>query len=357
MNNLERRDVVIIGGGQSALATAYFLRRENVDFVILDANDVPGGAWTRTWESLKLFSPKEYSSLPGWMMPPTKEAYPSREEIINYLTEYEKRYGFDIRRPTLVRNVSFQNGVFNIETDKGTVLSKVVVSSTGNWSNPYIPLYKGRELFQGKQIHSAFYKNADEFKGKRVLIVGGGNSAAQILAEVSKTAETIWVTKNKPEFLPDEVDGRYLFNLATRKYQAMLKGEVLEEAHDLAKIVMVDSVKDARARGVLKARGPFDHLTSDSAVWSDGYQEKVDAIIWCTGFKPNLKHLSTLSINENDEKINTAGPRSLQYPGLWFVGYGDWAGFAAATLIGVQRWAKLTAQEIVSFLNADMSER
>lgn len=345
------RDVVIIGGGQSALATAYFLNRENIDFIILDANDVPGGAWTRTWDSLKLFSPKEYSSLPGWMMPPTKETYPTKEEIINYLTQYEKRYGFQIRRPTLVKDVSYQNGVFHIETDKGSIYSRAVVSATGNWSNPFIPSYKGLELFQGKQIHSAFYKNAEEFNGKRVLIVGGGNSAAQILSEVFKVAETIWVTKEPPEFLPDEVDGRYLFNLATRKYQAMLKGEVLEEAHNLAKIVMVDSVKEARERGVLKSKGPFEKLTTESVVWSDGHEEKIDAIIWCTGFRPNLKYLDSLSIIDDDGKINTAGPRSLKYPGLWFVGYGDWAGFAAATLIGVQRWAKLTSQEIVSFLS------
>ncbi|MFA5584137.1 MAG: FAD-dependent oxidoreductase, partial [Bacteriovoracaceae bacterium] len=169
MNNHESRDVVIIGGGQSALATAYFLRRENIDFIILDANEVPGGAWTRTWDSLKLFSPKEYSSLPGWMMPPTKETYPTREEIINYLTEYEKRYEFDIRRPVNVRNVSFHDGVFTIETDKGLINSKAIVSATGNWSNPFIPTYMGQDLFQGEQIHSAFYKNPEELRGKRVL--------------------------------------------------------------------------------------------------------------------------------------------------------------------------------------------
>lgn len=350
MISAETKDVVIIGGGQSALATAYFLRRESINFVVLDANDIPGGAWTKTWDSLKLFSPKEYSSLPGWMMPSTKDAYPSKEEVINYLAEYEKKYGFDIRRPVAVKEVFFKDGTFHIETDGGSFISKAVVSATGNWSNPFIPQYKGIDVFEGVQIHSAFYKSANDFKGKKVLIVGGGNSAAQILAEVSKVANTLWVTKEPPEFLPDEVDGRYLFNLATRKYQAMLRGEVLEEAHDLTKIVMVDSVKEARERLVLKSKNPFDHVTRDSVVWSDGYEEKIDAIIWCTGFRPNLKHLNSLGILENSEKMITVGPRSMKYPGLWFVGYGDWAGFAAATLIGVQRWAKLTANEIKQYL-------
>ncbi len=351
MNHNELRDVIIIGGGQSALATAYFLHREGINFLILDANALPGGSWPKTWDSLKLFSPKEYSSLPGWMMPPTKGAYPLKEEVINYLSEYEKRYNFEIRRSSLVRNVSYENGRFKIETDQGLLITKVVVSATGNWGNPFVPAYAGKELFRGHQIHSAFYKNPDDFRGKRVLIVGGGNSAAQILAEVSNVAETFWVTKVPPEFLPDEVDGRFLFNLATRNYQAMLKGEILHDAHDLSKIVMVESVKEARKRGILRAYGVFDHFTTDSVVWSDGHKEIIDAIIWCTGFQPNLAHLSSLNIRNKEGKIITEGPKSLKCPGLWFVGYGDWAGFAAGTLIGVQRWARLTAIEIKKFLN------
>lgn len=352
MNNSESRDVVIIGGGQSALATAYFLRRENIDFIMLDANDVPAGAWGKTWDSLKLFSPKEYSSLPGWMMPPTKESYPSREEIINYLTEYEKRYGFEIRRPVNVRNVFYDHGVFNIETDQGNIISKALVSATGNWSNPFIPTYKGQDLFQGKQIHSAFYKNAEDLRGKHVLIVGGGNSGAQILAEVSKVAKTIWVTKEPPEFLPDEVDGRYLFNLATKKYQAMLKGETIEEAHNLAKIVMVDSVKEARNRGVLQARGPFSEIRGNTVIWDKDSEEKIDVIIWCTGFKSKLDHLAPLGILTTDGKVETKESHSIKCPNLWLVGYGDWTGFASATLIGVQRIAKQTAIEIKNYLEA-----
>lgn len=345
-------DVVIIGGGQSALACAYFLRRENINFIILDENTSPGGAWNKTWDSLKLFSPKEYSSLPGWMMPPTQDTYPTRSEIIHYLTEYEKRYAFEIKRPVQVKSVQFRDELFYLETSKGQILTKALVSATGNWSNPFIPNYQGMSEFRGSQIHSAQYQNPDVFSGKRVLIVGGGNSAAQILSEVSKVAQTFWVTKEAPAFLPDDVDGRYLFNLATRKYQAMLKGEVLADAHDLAKIVMLDAVKDARQRGVLTALAPFDHLNSDSVVWADGREEKIDAIIWCTGFRPSLSHLLPLSLMDSESgAIQTSGPHSLKYPGLWFMGYGDWAGFAAATLIGVQRWAKLTASEIKAFLS------
>lgn len=344
-------DVIIIGGGQAALATAYFLRRDNLDFLILDANDTPGGSWTRTWHSLKLFSPKEYSSLPGWMMPPTREVYPTREEIINYLTEYEKRYDFEIKRPVSVTSVSTDSKIFTIKTDQGEFLSKAVVSATGNWTGPYIPKYKGIDIFQGEQLHSAFYQDPERFRDKSVMIVGGGNSGAQILAEVSKVASTTWVTKEPPEFLPDDVDGRYLFHLATKKYHAMLKGEVIDEAYNLAKIVMVDSVKEARERDVLHAKPPFQELKTDSVLWDDGSEEKIDAIIWCTGFKSKLVHLSPLGVINEDGRVDTEESRSLRCPGLWLVGYGDWVGFASATLIGVQRVAKRTANEIKAYLS------
>lgn len=182
------------------------------------------------------------------------------------------------------------------------------------------------------------------------MIVGGGNSGAQILAEVSKVAKTIWVTKEPPEFLPDEVDGRYLFNLATKKYQAMLKGETIEEAHNLARIVMVESVKDARARDVLHARGPFLEIKGNSVLWADGSEEKVDAIIWCTGFKSKLEHLAPLGVLTPDGKVDTKESHSVKCPNLWLVGYGDWTGFASATLIGVQRVAKQTSSEIKKYL-------
>lgn len=348
-------DVVIIGGGQSALATAYFLKKEKLDFIILDSNDIPGGSWTHTWSSLKLFSPKEYSSLPGWIIPPTQESYPSRSEIINYLTLYEKRYEFEVKRPLSVTSVFSDNSIFTLTTTQGDFYSKAVVSATGNWSGPFIPHYKGLESYTGEQLHSAFYRGNEDYVGKRVMIVGSGNSGAQILAEVSKVATTVWVTLRPPQFLPDDVDGRYLFNLATRKYQAMLKGEVTEESLNLTKVVMVDSVKEARARGVLHAKGPFSEIKGDTVVWTDGNEEKIDVIIWCTGFKSKLDHLSSLNILNQEGKIETKDSRSLRCPNLWLVGYGDWTGFASATLIGVQRIAKQTGHEIKQYL--DTQER
>ena len=210
-------DVIIIGGGQAALSVAYFLRRKTRSFLILDAEDGPGGAWRHTWSSLRLFSPSSWSSLPGWQMPATDQGFPSRDAVIDYLTRYEDRYSVPVRRPIQVNVVEPAKNGLLIRSGTETWLAQAVVSATGNWRHPHIPPYPGQEVFGGLQLHSADYVDATSFAGKRVLIVGGGNSGAQILAEVSLVTETVWVTERPPHFLPDDVDGRVLFERATER--------------------------------------------------------------------------------------------------------------------------------------------
>nr|WP_286202028.1 FAD-dependent oxidoreductase [Ochrobactrum sp. SFR4] len=189
---METYDVVVVGAGQAGLASAYYLRRTGINFVVLDGEEGPGGAWRHAWKSLHLFSPASFSSLPGWMMLTKTEAtYPARGEVLNYLTRYEKRYQFPIERPVVVQSVRNVDGGLEVIGENKTWRARSVLSATGTWGHPFIPGYPGREIFQGSQLHSAHYVDADAFIGQRVAIVGGGNSGAQILAEVSKVAETI----------------------------------------------------------------------------------------------------------------------------------------------------------------------
>lgn len=135
-------DVVVIGGGQSALATAYFLRRAEIDYVVLDEQPAAGGAWRHAWDSLHLFSPAQWSSLPGWMMPATTDAYPPRDHVVRYLAEYEKRYWIPAQRPVRVTSVSSNDSRLLVTTDTGTWLAKAVVSATGGFdgNEPPAPL-------------------------------------------------------------------------------------------------------------------------------------------------------------------------------------------------------------------------
>jgi cation diffusion facilitator CzcD-associated flavoprotein CzcO len=342
---------VIIGGGQAGLAAAYYLRRTGLSFEILDAEDGPGGAWRHTWDSLHLFSPARFSSLPGWIMPGGPDWYPPRDHALKYITEYEERYKLPIRRPVMVKRVTRAADRLRIETDAGEWAARAVVSATGSWRRPYLPHYPGLECFRGEQLHSADYRNPDCFAGKRVMIVGGSNSAAQILAEVSRVAETIWATLREPTFLPDHIDGRDLFDRATRRYHAEQAGEAVEEiAGGLGDIVMVPSVREARDRGVLRSVRIFERLTCHRAIWPDGSERAIDAIIWCTGFRPVLDHLIDLGVVEPNGYVETEGTRAVREPRLWLVGYGEWTGYASATLIGVGRSARQTATEIAETL-------
>jgi putative flavoprotein involved in K+ transport len=346
-------DVVVIGGGQSGLAVGYHLRRSGLSYQILDAQAEPGGAWLHAWDSLHLFSPASFSSLPGWMMEGGPDHYPTRDEAIAYLRRYEERYDLPVARPVRVRAVRPGGDHLRVETDGGAWRAATVVSATGSWTEPYVPDYPGRESFGGEQVHSARYRSPAAFVGKRVLVVGGGNSGAQILAELSLVADTTWVTLTEPHFLPDHVDGRYLFDQATALYRARQEGRPDPEPAGLGDIVVVPPVRDARERGVLRSVRPFARLTSDGVVWADGREDRIDAVVWCTGFRPALDHLRPLGVVEEDGRVRLQGNRSTREPRLWLVGYGNWTGFASATLIGVGRSARGVAAEVTRALRGD----
>jgi thioredoxin reductase len=352
MEAIKKHDLIIIGGGQSALACAYFLRKKKIDYTILDEQAKSGGAWLHAWDSLTLFSPSEYSSLPGWLMPKTENYFPTRNEVIAYLSQYESRYQIPIQRNIKVNEVKKEGDEFVLHTSRGIYKSKAVISATGSWSKPFIPKLRNSDMFLGEQLHSAHYHSPEKYTGKKVLIVGEGNSGAQILAEISKVANTTWATQSPPEFLPDEVDGRVLFNVASAKYQAMKEGKKFDMTkYNLGNIVMVPPVKEARERGVLISKPTFSAFYEEGVIWQDGSKESFDAVIWCTGFRNATDHLKGLGISIDEKgKIPTKNTKATEIEGLWLVGYGHWTGFASATLIGVGRSARETVEEIDSFL-------
>ena len=354
-------DVAVVGGGQAGLATGFYLRRAGLepgeDFVILDAADGPGGAWSRMWKGLRLFSPSAYSSLPGWMMPTwsdTDGGYPPRQHVVDYLARYEERYELSVLRPHRVDTVSREDddpgGRLLLRSGAHTFRARRVVSTTGTWERPFWPAYPGMRVFAGRQLHAADYVRPEDFAGRRVVVVGGGNSAAQILAEVSTVTRTTWVTLRPPRFLPDDVDGRDLFAAATARLQALREGRTHDGVGGLGDIVMVPGVRSARERGALSARPMFRRLTGTGVEWAGGERLDADAVIWCTGFRPALGHLAPLALARTGGRVATtgdAGTRALSEPRLSLVGYGDWTGPASATLIGVSRSARDTVAGIV----------
>jgi putative flavoprotein involved in K+ transport len=353
-------DVLVVGGGQAGLASAFFLRRAGWapgdGYVVLDAGRRAGGAWQHVWPSLRLFSPPEYSSLPGWPMPRTAgSGFPPASHVVDYLTRYEARYGLPVHRPVRVlavrRASSDPRGRLLVETDGGAWSARAVISATGTWGRPFVPHYPGARTFAGEQLHSADYRGPEPFAGRRVVVVGGGNTAAQLLAELSLVAETTWVTLHPPRFLPDEVDGRVLFDVASARRRALDAGvEDSGGVRALGDVVMVPPVRAARDRGDLVAQPMFERLTASGVAYSDGTAVDADVVLWCTGFRPDLAHLAPLRLRTSGGHIPTVGTRARDEPRLHLVGYGDWTGPASATLIGVGRTARAAVDEIGSLL-------
>jgi putative flavoprotein involved in K+ transport len=346
-------DVVVIGGGQAGLAAGYYLRRQKLDFVILDAQSTPGGAWQRTWDSLHLFSPAAFSSLPGRIMPaqPGQE-YPDAGHLVEYLADYEQRYDLPVHRPVRVRAVRRDGERLLVETDAGDWSARAVISAAGTWWRPFLPAVPGREVFAGRQLHTTGYRRPSDFAGQRVVVVGGGNSGAQIAADLALDGiDLTWVTQRPPRFLADDIDGRALFDAATARRRALDEGrDDTGGVASLGDIVAVPPVRAARDAGLLKAQPMFDRLTADGVRWSDSTTVRAEAVIWCTGFRPALSHLAPLGLRGVRGHIATDGTRAVGEPRLHLLGYGDWTGPASATLIGVGRPTREAVRQVAALL-------
>ncbi|WP_420078665.1 ArsO family NAD(P)H-dependent flavin-containing monooxygenase [Streptomyces sp. JL4002] len=348
----QRTDVVVIGGGQSGLAAGYHLRRLGIEHVILDAQAVPGGAWQHMWDSLRLFSPAAHSSLPGRLMPIQEgQTYPDAEHVVAYLADYEKRYALPVQHGVRVDGVHDEGTLLRVESGSGTWRARAVVSATGTWTRPFVPAVEGRREFTGRQLHTIRYAGPAEFAGQRVIVVGGGNSGAQIAADLTGHAHLTWVTQRPPRYLADDIDGRALFDVATARRRALDEGRTdTGGVASLGDIVAVPPVRAARDAGLLAARAMFTRLTATGAQWADGTHQGADAVIWATGFRPALAHVADLRLRGTRGRIATTGTRATEDPRLHFVGYGDWTGPASATLIGVGRTAREAAREIRDLL-------
>lgn len=324
-------NTIIIGAGQAGLAAGYFLKKEGLDFLILEATDI-GGSWSAYYESLQLFTPAEYSSLPGLPFSGDPERYPTRDEMTGYLQKYAAHFALPVKKNTQVERVEKHGDVFVLETSNGTYQSQSVVVAAGPFNEPHIPTLPGVGDFIGITLHSHEYKNTEQFLGKRVVVVGRGASAVQIATELAEVADTTLAVTRPVKFIPRSILGKditfwskYTIDLV----KTPMKGSTVIDTHS-------KKYKEALNKNQPPQKEMFSAFYKDGVVWADGTKEPFDVVIFGTGYKP------TFSFLPNGLETRT--------PGLFFMGLPNMRNYASATVRGAGKDAKVVIKRVAQFL-------
>ena len=345
-------DVVVIGAGQAGLSTAWALARQGFEpetgFVVLDGDDGPGGAWQHRWPSLTVGTTHRVHDLPGLPFAPDTESRRAADVVPAYFAEYERRFGLPVHRPVRVTAVRrTDDDGFRVETDAGAWNARAIVNATGTWTRPFVPRYPGQELFRGRQLHTVDYRDAAGFAGQHVVVVGGGASATQLLGEISRVADTTWVTRRPPVWR----DGPFDEDLG-RKAVALVE-EAVREGRRPGSVVGVTGlltstpyIRDALDRGVLERRPMFDRITEDGVAWDavdvdESRFVRADVILWATGFRAAVSHLAPLHLRAPGGGIRMDGTAVAGEPLIHLVGYGP-----SASTIGANRAGQAAARQL-----------
>ncbi|MFB8388243.1 FAD-dependent oxidoreductase [Microbacterium sp. NPDC055910] len=322
-------DVVVIGAGQAGLSAAYHLRRRGFSvqgdapsFVVLDANERPGGAWQHRWESLRMGTVNGIHELPGFPVPALGDHESSRSALPPYFSEYEERFALEVLRPVRVTAVRDAGERLLVDSDRGAWAARYVINATGTWTRPFWPHYRGRERFRGRQLHVSDYTDATDFAGQRVGIVGAGISAVQLLEEISHVAETVWFTRREPQWAEEAFDipARIaaIAGVEDRVRRGLPPGSVIS----VTGMHWTPWARAAQARGVLVRHPMFVSIEEDGVRMPDGSFIALDTILWATGFRAAIDHLAPLRLRTPEGGIRVADSRALDEPRLFLIGYG-----------------------------------
>ncbi|WP_329445006.1 NAD(P)/FAD-dependent oxidoreductase [Streptomyces canus] len=346
-------DVAVIGSGQSGLATAHALLRKGLRPVVLEASERTAGSWPRYYDSLTLFSPARYSSLPGMAFPGgDPDRYPHRDEVIAYLTAYAARLDADIRTHSHVTAVHADGPGFVLDLKGGSRLAaRAVVAASGTFGRPHRPELPGLEQFTGTVLHAAGYRRPQPFAGQRVIVVGAGNSAVQIAAELAPTAQVTLTSRHPVKFARPRILGRDLhFWLKRTGIDTVPLGRLLRTPP--TQLVIDDGrYRDAVAAGAPDRRELFTAIEGGKVTWPDGSTEEADTILLATGYRPDLPYLARLgALDDTGHPLHRDGVSSV-HPGLTFAGLEWQRSLASNSLRGVGRDAAWVARHLAVHLS------
>jgi putative flavoprotein involved in K+ transport len=332
---MSHHDVIVIGGGQAGLAIGHHLSRQGRDFVILEAADGPAAAWRARWDSLRLFTPARYDSLPGAAFPGDPDHYPTRDEVVAYLTDYAA----DLTVEYGSRVTGLRAG-YQVETVDRVLGAHQVVVATGPFQVPRTPPFARELVGDVTQLHSSEYRNPDQVPAGPVLVVGGGNTGYQIAEELAATHELHLSVGSRQTPLPQRVHGVDLFRILSRlgTMRATVESRIGRrlQARDT---LIGSSPRKARRLGI-RLRGRATGTDGSSVRFADGSTLAPRTVIWATGFARDFSWIDVPVLDASGAPIHMRGVTSA--PGLYFLGL-PWLHTRGSALLG---WVKDDAEHI-----------
>jgi putative flavoprotein involved in K+ transport len=341
-------DVVVIGASQAGLAIGYHLARRGVKFVILDAGSDIGEVWRSRWDSLTLFTPAQYSGLPGMAFPSPKDEYPSKDDVASYLQSYVSAFDLPVKLNAKVVSLAEREGTYLVRTADEVFTADQVVVATGPFQVPFVPPIT-REL-DGTvfQIHSADYRNPGQLPDGEVLVVGGGNSGFQIAEELAATKKVTLAVGQRVPSLPQRLLGKDLFWwLSGVGFMKVSTDSRLGRKLAKRDVLIGSSPRGLRGSGVT-LRKRLTNLVGRRALFDDGSEQDTDAIIWATGYRSDFSWIEIPGIKNADGTIiHRRGVTDAS--GLFFIGL-PWQHTRGSALIGF-------VKDDAAFIAAHMNSR
>ena len=346
---------VVIGGSQAGLAVGYYLKQHGLPFVILDENNRVGDAWRKRWDSLRLFTPGRYDGLPGMPFPGSPSSYPTKDETADYLETYARRFELPFRTGVKVDRLCKAGDRFEVSWGEHTLFAENVVVATGAFNTPRVPAFAGELDESIVQLHSKEYRNPSQIQRGGVLVVGAGNSGAEIAIELAPHHKT-WLsgpdTGEEPARAGSRLDRLVtplMWLVATRLTVKTALGRKLRDHFvDPPRGIPLGRVrrKDFAPAGIERVPRTIA-VRNEYPALENGRVLEVSNVIWCTGFTRDYDWIDLSIPTHNGLPIHDRGIVE-STPGLYFVGLPFLYSLSSALLGGVGRDANHIVDHIVS---------
>jgi putative flavoprotein involved in K+ transport len=350
----ERIDTIVIGAGQAGLSVGYHLARRGVPFVILDAGERIGDQWRKRWDSLRLFTPARFSSLDGLPFPADADSFPTKDAMGDYLEAYARRFALPVRCGVRVERVSRLGERFLVVARDQRFEAANVVVAMANYQRPRVPAFANELDPRIVQLHSFDYRNPAQFQEGAVLVVGAGNSGAEIALDAARAHDTC-VAGRDTGHVPFRIDGLAARLVLVRLVLRVVFHRILTVATPMGRKVRAKVLHEG---GVLVRTKPRDltaagitrvprvaGVRNGSPLLEDGRVLDVANVVWCTGFHPGFSWIDLPVFGPDGEPQHDRGVVSSE-PGLYFVGLHFLFAMSSVMIHGVGRDAERIADRI-----------